>query len=73
MAQFDDERSTVSDALTYCDMAIGPAGQQVNLDERLDEIATRYKPGGLVVTALAQARPHLEQAVARFQRVLDDE
>ena len=51
LAQFDDERSTVSDALTYCDMAIGPAGQQVNLDERLDEIATRYKPGELVVTA----------------------
>ena len=42
MARFQDERSAVSDALTYSDLTTGPAGESVSVAERLREIERRY-------------------------------
>ena len=40
--EFADEASAVSDALTYCDLTTGPAGERTTSRERLSEIERRY-------------------------------
>jgi hypothetical protein len=70
LADFHDECSIISAALTYCDFTTGPSGEAMSLDERFAEIATRYEDGGLVMTALEQARPSIVAAVEHFQLIL---
>jgi HD domain len=65
LAAFPPERSATADALTFCDMTTGPAGERVTMAERLAEIASRYGDDHLVVRCLQQARDYLEGAVSR--------
>jgi hypothetical protein len=58
------EESWITDALTYCDLTIGPTGLPMTLTDRIAEVERRYGPGD-IVTALQQATPHLAGAVAR--------
>jgi hypothetical protein len=71
LADFPDEASVVSDALAYCDLTTGPTGQQVTIDERLDEIVSRYGGESLVGQALIEAsdtlRAMAERARARLR------
>ncbi|MGH8907184.1 MAG: HD domain-containing protein [Egibacteraceae bacterium] len=67
LADFHDERSMVSDALTYCDMTTGPGGEPMSAKQRFSDIAVRYDTGHVVLAALKQARPDIEQAVKRFE------
>lgn len=66
LATYEEERSSVSDCLTYCDLTTAPDGQVVTVGQRLAEIEDRFS-GGLVVDALRRAKPALLAAVDRTE------
>ena len=70
VARFIDERSPVSDALTYCDLTTGPAGQRTTVERRLREIEARYGAASVVVRALEHASPSLFAMVERTEQRL---
>jgi hypothetical protein len=70
LAEFNDERSDVSAALTYCDMHTGPTGEAVTLDERLVGVARRYGLEHVVSRALVQATGDLVRQVEQVERAL---
>ena len=61
---YEREESSTTDALTYCDLTTGPAGQAMTFDERLSEVVQRYGEGK-ITEALRLATPYLEAAVGR--------
>jgi hypothetical protein len=67
---FPDDRSAVSDALTYCDLTTEAAGEPVSVAERLGEIERRYGRASLVVRALEQASETLLAMVERTEQRL---
>ena len=72
LAAFPVEDGPVMDALTFADMTIGPAGQPMTLDERIEEIRRRYPPDDPVHRAIVRARPLLQAAIDRTQHRLDE-
>ncbi|CAN5233305.1 HDIG domain-containing protein [soil metagenome] len=68
LAAYPREESAVADALVYCDLTTGPAGQAMTLQERIDEVRSRYGPGTLVAEALDEATPDLRRAVERTEQ-----
>ena len=71
LSKFPHEQSTLTDALTYCDMVTGPTGLRVSFEERLTEIFQRYEVTHFVNRAIHEAIPSLTQAVTRTQNMLD--
>lgn len=71
LSHFPRADGPLLDALIYADMTTGPDGRPLNFDERMDEILTRYKPGGPVHRAITNARPYLGAAIKRVQARLD--
>jgi phosphoglycolate phosphatase-like HAD superfamily hydrolase/predicted hydrolase (HD superfamily) len=65
--EFPQEDSTVADALTCADMTVGPTGLPVRVDERLDEILTRYPEGDMVNRAVRRSSPALKGTVRRAE------
>lgn len=59
---YADEASSVSRALTYCDVTTGPYGSVVSLDERVSDVCDRYGAEHVVSRALTRARRRLEFA-----------
>jgi hypothetical protein len=57
-------------ALTYCDMTTGPDGARLSVDERIDEILTRYGPEDLVYKAISEAAPTLRRQTAEIATAL---
>jgi HD domain len=45
--------------LWWADMTTGPQGQDMTVEERLDEICSRYGPGAVVTRFVLRARPVL--------------
>ena len=70
MARFQDERSAVSDALTYSDLTTGPAGESVSVAERLREIERRYGRASPVVRALEHGSETILAMVERTEERL---
>ncbi len=70
IARFHDERSAVSDALTYSDLTTGPTGERLTVAERLNEIESRYGHESLVVRALKSASDSLLTSVERTELLL---
>jgi HD superfamily phosphodiesterase len=70
LAEFEDEASATSMALTYCDMTTGAAGERVTLAERLADIERRYGADHVVTRSVHQARPELERCVRHVQASL---
>lgn len=68
--EFPRERSAVADALTYCDLTIGPTGEPVTLKERVTDIYSRYGDANVVTQSLHQSMPFVSLAVARTSRRL---
>lgn len=64
---FDDEQSSVTDALWYSDMTTGPDGQDLDGLARLSEVRERYGPDDVVTRFWARAEPVLMAAVQRAQ------
>ena len=54
-------------ALTYCDFTTGPKGESLSLEERVQEIYTRYHEHSVEVQALREALPSLPLAVSHTQ------
>lgn len=46
-------------AIAWADMTTSPTGETVTVEERLDEIQSRYGPESLVTTFIDRARPRL--------------
>jgi HD domain len=71
LAEFEPEDGPLLDALTYADMTTGPAGQRVDLEERIAEILERYPPDDPVYRAIRRSRPMLREAVERTRARLE--
>jgi hypothetical protein len=65
--QFPDESSAVRDALWYCCLTRGIAGEQMTLDDRLVEISKRYADDPIVAQWCVEAEPTLRKAIARTE------
>ena len=65
LEEFEPEASATYDALVFCDMTAGPAGEIVSLKRRLGEIVQRYGHDHEVSRALESARPCLTSCYAR--------
>jgi hypothetical protein len=70
LAEFEPEDGPLLDALTYADMTISPAGQHVDVEERIAEILERYPPDDPVHRAVRRSHPVLREAVDRTRRRL---
>jgi hypothetical protein len=66
LVRFVREESLVDDLLTYCDLTCGPAGANLTLAQRLDEIRSRYGDDHIVVRGLVMSRGRID---ASFERV----
>lgn len=67
LAEWEDEKTPLRDALWWADMTAGPDGQRMTVHERLAEIAERYGPDDLVTVFVRQAAPELVGAVERTE------
>jgi HD superfamily phosphodiesterase len=70
LAEFDDERGRLRDALWYSDMTTSPDGDPTTVEERLAEIRRRRGPEDPVVRALAINVDERLAAVRRIHRLL---
>jgi HD superfamily phosphodiesterase len=70
LRQFAPIEGELADALIYCDMTTGPDGQRMSVEQRLDEIRSRYAPNHPVSRTLAYTAPELTRAVRRVKRRL---
>lgn len=70
--EFDEERPELVQALTYCDMTTGPAGQHLDVTERLAEIHSRYGPDHLVSRSITASTPCILSAVRAVKAALAD-
>jgi hypothetical protein len=63
LADFDDEDTLVSAALAYCDLTIGPSGEQMTPEQRLSDVEARYGSESPVTRGLRAAWPEMMVAV----------
>jgi hypothetical protein len=67
LAEFPDQRSDTSAALTYCDMLTGPTGEPVSLEERIADVEHRYGVGHVVPRSLRLAQPELARSIDHIE------
>jgi HD superfamily phosphodiesterase len=67
LEHFTEEHSPVADALTYCDLTTGPAGESITAAERLANIELRYGSASAVAQGMSAAADTLEAAMHRTQ------
>jgi HD superfamily phosphodiesterase len=65
LAEWEDERTLLRDALWWVDMTTSPDGSVVAFDERVAEIQERYGPDELITHFIQQAKAELRDAVER--------
>ncbi|MEV6235320.1 HD domain-containing protein [Lentzea sp. NPDC051838] len=70
LAEFDDERGRLRDALWYSDMTTSPEGHPITVEERIAEIRGRRGPDDPVVRALAVNLDDRLSSVRRIHRLL---
>ena len=68
---FEDERTLVRDLLWYADMTVGPEGESVTFERRMEEVQERYPPNHYVVRALDVGMDERRAAVERAERWID--
>lgn len=68
---FPRQCSSLSNALTYCDITTSPTGLDITFQERISDIFGRYGEADIVSQAIHQALPSLSLAIERTQRKLD--
>jgi putative nucleotidyltransferase with HDIG domain len=71
MQEFGDERTLVRDLLWYADMTIGPSGQCMTFERRMEEMQKRYPPDHYVVRALDVGMDERRAAVERAELWLE--
>lgn len=67
MSLFEEPEPMLADALTYCDMTVGPQGQPMSSGRRLADVHDRYGASHVVARAVTEARPLLLAAVDRTE------
>jgi hypothetical protein len=72
LAEFPREASVTYDALVFCDLTTGPAGQPVTYMERMKEIKNRYGPDHEVSRALELSEADLSACCERTLARLAD-
>lgn len=72
LAEFTDERTLVRDLLWYADMTIGPSGEILTFEERMNEVRERYSPDHYVIRALDAGMGERRDAVLRAERWIDE-
>jgi putative nucleotidyltransferase with HDIG domain len=70
MAEFPDERTIVSDVLTYADQTVGPRGQRVDPEARYTEMLHRHGPCSFNALADPDRRPYLRGIAQRVEQAL---
>lgn len=70
LREFAPVGGELADALIYCDMTTGPDGRRLSVEQRVEEIRSRYAPDHPVSRALAHTAPELTRAVRRIQHRL---
>jgi hypothetical protein len=63
LAEFHDEASATSMALTYCDMTTSGSGEVIAYGERVADVERRYGPEHLVARSVRRARPEVERCI----------
>jgi predicted hydrolase (HD superfamily) len=71
LAEFEDERTALRDALWWADMTTTPDGGETTAVERVAEIQTRYGPDDLVSRFIRRAWVDLNAVAERTQRRLE--
>lgn len=72
LLEFEDERSLLSRALTYCDLRTDRDGRPVGAEGRLAEIRERYAPATPQARALERSRTRLLADVHSVETMLDE-
>lgn len=70
LAEFEDERTALRDALWWADMTTTPDGDETTAAERVAEIQRRYGPDDLVSRFIRLAWDKPSAAVERTERRL---
>jgi putative nucleotidyltransferase with HDIG domain len=70
LADFAPVEGPVLDALVTADLTSGPAGQPMTVDDRIEEILSRYPADHVVHLAILNARPTLEACTRRALTLL---
>jgi hypothetical protein len=70
LAEWEDEETSLRDALWWADMTTTPDGDKTNVRDRIEEIQKRYGPEDLVTLFIRQAKPELVAAVERTEERL---
>jgi hypothetical protein len=65
LSEFEPEESLTYDALVFCDLTTGPAGEIMSFGERVSDIYKRYGPDHEVSRALDMSRAALAASHAR--------
>ena len=68
--QFRREDSDVAHILDYCDLTVGPNGEDMTPAERLADVGARYGPEHIVTRSLRSAWPRLEQELEAVERMI---
>lgn len=71
LAEFEEERTPLRDALWWADMTTTPDGAQTTVADRVMEIQSRYGPDDLVTCFTRRAWRDLKAAVERTERRLE--
>lgn len=69
--EFDDEHTIVRDLLWYADMTVGPDGEHVTFERRMEEVQDRYAVDHYVVLALEAGMGERRAAVERAERWIE--
>jgi putative nucleotidyltransferase with HDIG domain len=67
---YPDERSRVTDALTYADQTVGPHGQRLPIRQRIAEALARHGAGSPQAKAYPVREPRLLAVAERVERRL---
>ena len=71
LAEFEDEKTALRDALWWADMTTTPDGGETTVADRVAEILGRYGPDDLVSQFIRRAWDDLNAAVERTERRLE--
>lgn len=70
VAEFERPDPMSLSILTFCDMHVGPRGEQLTFDARLSEITSRYGRGHLVARSMLRSAPEMRRRIEQVEEWL---
>jgi hypothetical protein len=68
LSDFQNEASSVSGCLTYCDVTTGSDGTCVSLEQRQTDVVARHGSDSLVALAMERSLPCLQASMRRVEQ-----